>query len=148
MTANTYTSTRAHKQIDRILALLAESPMTRAQLCQRVHMTTQGVCGYLQHLMKEPRQIHIKDFGPAKARGRRPPIYALGASKNAVEPPRRTDAEYYRAIKRHDPERYRDYLDRQSSLARAKRRAKVPQTWLSALMPVSAGKADCSRNAR
>lgn len=140
MSANKYTSARAKLQIGRILAHLAERPMTRAELCQAIHMTTQGVCGYLQFLMGEPKRIHIKEFAPKVARGRRAPMYVIGAAKDAVEPPRTTDAEYYREMKRGDPERYRDHLARHSAIARAKRREKYPQTWLSALMPVSAGK--------
>lgn len=140
MKRNTYESARALRQIDKILALLAERPMTLAELSKGIHMTMTGVYGYLEVLRAEPKRVYVKDFGPPPVRGRRAPIYALGSADDAIEPARKTHAEYYREMKRVDPDRYRLYLDRHSAIARAKRREKYPQTWLSALMPVSAGK--------
>jgi hypothetical protein len=131
MTAQTFTSPRAEYQIGRILAALKVNPMTRAELCADLHLSVGAVCSYLGHLMSEPRRVRIAPYRPTQ--GRYSPVYALGSTADAIEPSRKTRTQYYRRLQR-DKSRHELHLARRRADAAAKKAAKKPQTWCSALM--------------
>lgn len=132
MSRFTFQSTRAIRQLKRMTDALTEGPMTRAQLCERLHLSIPMVCDYLSHPMSEPRAVRIKGHLP-NHRGRQTPIYALGSGKDATEPPRRTKTDWYRGLQA-DPVRHALYLARERARDAADRAAVTPQSWLSALV--------------
>lgn len=126
-----FTSPRAAYQIARILAALAGDGMTRERLCATLHLSTGTICYYLAHLMSEPRRVRIRGWMPTD--GRAAPVYGLGSAKDAPEPPRKSKARKFMEMMA-DPVRHERHLARRRVKALAKRTAKKPQTWLSALM--------------
>lgn len=141
-----YATKHSLRQIARLLDALKDGPMTCQQMAAKLHLSVHSMQNYTAHLRREsPRRIFIVDWGPAS--GRRPPIYALGDGVDMPEPPHSTVAERFAALKKDDVA-YRKSLARRRAYRASQRSKSRPQTWLSALMPVSAGKSDCSRNAR
>lgn len=132
MTHFTFKSTRAIRQLGRITAALTDSPMSRAQLCERLHLSTPMICDYLGHLMESPRKVHIKAFAPNSG-GRQTPVYALGSGKDAIEPPRKNKTAWYRKLQA-DTERHAFHLARERARDCANKATKTPQHWASALL--------------
>lgn len=83
--ANTSVSLRDYQQ-GRILAALADGPLTAQQLADKVHLSRSGVLWHLRALGKAPRWVCIVGYAPAPVGHRRAPLHGLGDKKDAPYP--------------------------------------------------------------
>lgn len=133
MPSRSYSSPRGLYQTGRIMAALKVSPLTRAELCAKLHLSIGTVCYYLGHLMEKPRRVRICGYSPAVRRGRRPPIYALGSAPDKPEPPRETREDRYKKLKADD-DKYNRHLTRKRVKEQLERAVQSPHGWAHALM--------------
>lgn len=132
---NTFDTSRSLRNIQRMIALLAEKPMTRPQLSAALFMSRPATFRYLHHLRAaDNKRIYVKGF--LRTQGCRAPIYALGSKPDAIEPPRdsrivrrqRERASLLADVDRLDRHRAKKAIIKKIARARSK-----PQSWLSAL---------------
>lgn len=81
MRAPDYQKERGERQIARILALLAEKPMTALQLADALGLTKSAVHIYLRRLQSDPRRVRVCDY--LRNGGRPFSIYGLGSEPDA-----------------------------------------------------------------
>lgn len=79
---------------DRILLLLADEPLTKAEICRRLELTHDQVAGVLTRL-KRSKRIHITDYTRHAIWGRTylRAVYAAGSRKDTPRPPALTPSE-------------------------------------------------------
>lgn len=79
---------------DRILLLLADEPLTKAEICRRLELTHDQVSNVLTRL-KRSKRIHITDYTRHAIWGRTylRAVYKLGRDKNVPRPPALTQSE-------------------------------------------------------
>lgn len=84
---------------DRILLLLAQEPMSKAEICRRLDLTHDQVSNRLTHLRKKTpkynKRIYITDYTRHAVWGRTylRAVYALGDKKDVVKPRAMTPKE-------------------------------------------------------
>jgi len=75
---------RREYQRSRILAALADGPLTAQQLADRLHLSRSGATWHLQSLRSEtPRLVRIAGYAPSPKRQRSAPLYGLGGKADA-----------------------------------------------------------------
>lgn len=119
----TFSSERAQASIQRILAALGEHPMSRKELAPAVHKSATSVAQYLRYLQGDeelgfPRRVRIDRW--LESGGGHVPVYALGVSKDAPKPPRKTASQRYKNLKA-DTEKYERILARKRELMNSPR---------------------------
>jgi predicted ArsR family transcriptional regulator len=72
-----YQQYRGERQIARILAAVANEPMTARELAAHVNLHVSSVLIYTQRLMAEPRQLRVAAYAPC-SRGKPAPMYGPG----------------------------------------------------------------------
>lgn len=83
-----YQKYRSDRQIERILAAIADAPMTAKQLADQISVTVSCILIYTKRLMAEPRQIHIAGHAPSP-KGKPSPLYGPGDRPNVEYTPKR-----------------------------------------------------------
>ena len=115
-----FTTPRAEARIARMLAVLAEQPMSRPQIQDALFMSKSTAYLYLNFLQAAPRRVYIVRYDPPETVGRHTPVYALGRKRDAVEPPRVPKSKRWREMKA-------DSLAHAMHLAARRRRAIKPR---------------------
>lgn len=102
-------------RLDRLRALLAIRPMTRAEIAGRLHASIQSVYRYLRHL-REQKEVYVGHWERNPDGGQPIAYFTLGSKKDAPKPRPFTEAEQakrcYSKMKRQEPAKYTAYLER------------------------------------
>lgn len=122
----------AEERKAKILSLLGEREMTAAELAKAMLLERARVYVIEMHAAGV---VHVAKWKQDSTGAYRSPVYAAGPGVDAPRPEPQSEhekcARYWARLKA-DPHRHAHYLQRN-------RMRKVPQTWLSALMPQSKG---------
>lgn len=109
---------------DRILLLLEQEPMTKAEICRKLDLTHDQVASVLSRLNKSskqlPKRIYISGHTRHATLGRVyiRPVYALGSSKDkkpSIQPytqKERSERTYARLIARRNSSVFRQTMTR------------------------------------
>lgn len=109
---------------DRILLLLQQDPMTKAEICRKLDLTHDQVASVLSRLNKSskqlPKRIYISGHTRHATLGRTyiRPVYALGSSKDkkpSIQPytqKERSDRTYARLVARRNSSVFRQTMTR------------------------------------
>lgn len=80
-----YQKDRRERQEQKILAFIAEQPLTAKQLAEKLHITRDGVNIHLKRMKEEvPRRLYIADYEYSVVGGKPGPLYAAGDKEDAV----------------------------------------------------------------
>ncbi len=127
---------QAVRRVQAIKAALADGILNAHQISERIFLCLARTEDYLAELKAEGA-IHIKRYSPP-ASGKQQPIahYALGKGRNAPKPRPMSNnrkSALARARIYRDEDRHEAFKARGRAIKRARKAAKTPQTWLSAL---------------
>ncbi len=126
---HTFDSSNTRHNVARILAVLVK-PQTYEELAETICVSHRTMRRYIKHLRADPnRRVRIKSW-----RGN-VPVFALGATKDAVRKPQTEAAKSYKwRVKVKASEELRDRIQQYEKVRWAIKKAKsTPQSWVSAL---------------
>jgi hypothetical protein len=132
----TFERTAALAFIEKMLAALADKPMTRSEMESALFASKTKMLNYIRLLhgdTGEEKRIYIASYDE-RVTGGRNPRYAAGNKKDAKPLGSKTEAERHR-IRKADPDRHRRHLAKLRAAAAAKRSRTNPVTWCTALIP-------------
>lgn len=105
--------TPSRLKVEKLLALLAEREMTRAEIGEKLFLSESQAYRYMRCLCQQ-RKVYVKRWIRSEIGGMPTAVYAAGDRASAPRPRRLTKAEQarrqYQRMKREQPEKYMRYL--------------------------------------
>lgn len=119
-----FTSERARRRIERMLALLKKECLTVEQIADKMHAAKSGTNVYVVHLHKVEKQIHIAGWDTSGYRA--VAVFAKGDKPDAPKPPKKSKEQIWREIKA-DPEKLAKRHMEQANLRDRRREGRPPR---------------------